>query len=740
MRHVSKNGISVPSVLRSDRTREAQSQIEQVLRLDDALRKTRRVPIDQAIFLDQEVQGKLRRLFAKKCAYCETFLTADDNVDHFRPISNAAGANSDSVHHYSWLAYEWQNILPVCSACVSSKQNLFPIEGDRAPLLSTIDEVRRIERAGLLDPTIDKPERHLLFDFSGACFGTTARGVATVDAVGLNRSSLAARRAEQFRHLKSYMAGLGDSIEALPSINRFVASYSEFSGAASILVYAYTQLVARRVGERPPTFVGIKNTLSRYARTVDREILVSALKMIDEDIHERRQRNASKNEISEIAEYRLAASPGEYRSYSLAIPTSIRRIEIRNFKAIEHLVVELPRRRPHTKDDAACLMLLGENAAGKSSILEAIALAVIGPREANRLSLAPSDYLRRRDGRRWQLVEAQPSHISVSFYENEVPAEIRIDEVDPSTFEGEAGPLFSISAYGAHRFFGQKKPVNSRIAAVRGLFKPQTVLPDPGHWLRTLSENDFAAVARALREILVLKFNDDIVRDEKLGICVRAHGQLTPLDRLSEGYRSIFATTIDAMRILLQHTHQLETAGGIVLIDEIETHLHPRWKLRIMGALRKALPRVQFIVTTHDPLCVRGMEAGEVQVVLRDEEQRIALLSDLPDPRALTAEQLLTSDYFGLNSTADLEAELSVARYVDRLIERSAGSTEAGQSLLDSIFIGDRPEQQLAVEALKKYLESRRGGGPEARTQARHDALDAFFAALEAAEPNDSRR
>src|SRR3546814_20575292 len=61
----------------------------------------------------------------------------------------------------------------------------------------------------------------------------------------------------------------------------------------------------------------------------------------------------------------------------------------------------------------------------------------------------------------------------------------------------------------------------------------------------------------------------------------------------------------------------LANARALVLVDEIEAHLHPRWKLRIMKGLREALPNVTFIVTTHDPLCLRGLGANEVMVLRR---------------------------------------------------------------------------------------------------------------------------
>ena len=51
----------------------------------------------------------------------------------------------------------------------------------------------------------------------------------------------------------------------------------------------------------------------------------------------------------------------------------------------------------------------------------------------------------------------------------------------------------------------------------------------------------------------------------------------------------------------------------MVLLDEIEVHLHPRWQIGIVEALRHAFPRVRFIASTHSPLCLHGLEREEIR-------------------------------------------------------------------------------------------------------------------------------
>lgn len=75
--------------------------------------------------------------------------------------------------------------------------------------------------------------------------------------------------------------------------------------------------------------------------------------------------------------------------------------------------------------------------------------------------------------------------------------------------------------------------------------------------------------------------------------------------------------------------------------------------MRVVESLRRAFRRVQFVVSTHDPLCLRGLENGEAVVLRRTSHGRIYSVPDLPPIKGLRVDQLLTSEYFGLHSTMD---------------------------------------------------------------------------------------
>lgn len=90
------------------------------------------------------------------------------------------------------------------------------------------------------------------------------------------------------------------------------------------------------------------------------------------------------------------------------------------------------------------------------------------------------------------------------------------------------------------------------------------------------------------------------------------------LEQLSEGYRNMVALTIDLVRraYLLnpQSSHPLNVSG-IVLIDEIELHLHPRWQQKVLGDIRALFPELQLVVTTHSPQVLTTISEQSIRVV-----------------------------------------------------------------------------------------------------------------------------
>lgn len=92
--------------------------------------------------------------------------------------------------------------------------------------------------------------------------------------------------------------------------------------------------------------------------------------------------------------------------------------------------------------------------------------------------------------------------------------------------------------------------------------------------------------------------------------------QSIAVDLLSDGFKSIFQIIIAVMRMLFENSNEdklFYLNSGIVLIDEIDCHIHPRWQKSIMPSMTELFPNCQFIVTTHSPYIIESVQDYEIK-------------------------------------------------------------------------------------------------------------------------------
>jgi len=98
-----------------------------------------------------------------------------------------------------------------------------------------------------------------------------------------------------------------------------------------------------------------------------------------------------------------------------------------------------------------------------------------------------------------------------------------------------------------------------------------------------------------------------------------------PFEHLSDGQRTLLGLFCDiARRVAILNPHfegeANEKTNGVVLIDELDLHLHPRWQMNIIDNLQKTFPNIQFICTTHSPILLRSIEKEKI-IILEDGKQ-----------------------------------------------------------------------------------------------------------------------
>ena len=734
MRFFSRNQQGEPKIFQSpDFGRERSRILELIQSTDDKMRAQRRVPYNRRLLELTEVTSAVEAIFGNCCAYCERPFPPGEHlrIDQHRPRSNAASSEVEDGHlYYAWLSYEWENILPVCTRCSRHKGDRFPVEKDkRGAIGASIQELRAIELPALIDPCHDDIAEHLEFTPNAHANPRSNRGGAFIEILGLNSFDQIEDRSQSFKAVAKHITQHTELYTTVPTgapdgwsshVLQFRNGMLGYAGAFSLALLKHCD----------ENFWNDKRYLSSIPTSSEytgnpillRRILDSVIQM-PMDLREELFRPFMEFEMdraivaSSSAKAKKRSRKHKSRNIRLSdLPAArfpVQNVKIRNFKALREVEFTLPE-RVENPDLAPCMLILGENATGKSSVLEAIALAVLGTSEIGKLNaileqeeVSPNEFVHRPDVDNWDKLSKDPLSVRLAFFAQETEAVLQ-GKPGKEQFGGDERPSKIALAYGPRRFFTKRKSRRYRAPAYRmkSLFDPMEVIANPIEWLLSLSdERRFNAAVRALRVVLMLEPEAKILREDGRILIDTPQGQ-TPLSKLSVGYKSIVALAVDIIREMFYHYPNLEEAHAMVIIDEIETHLHPRWKMRIVSLLREAFPKIQFIMTTHDPLCLRGMYQGEVFVLQRrSADARIESLEELPNVQGMRADQILTSEFFGLGST-DPETDAKLIRYhhltriPTRTDEQDAERARLGREIEEQMVVGSTMEEQVEARAV----------------------------------------
>lgn len=157
-----------------------------------------------------------------------------------------------------------------------------------------------------------------------------------------------------------------------------------------------------------------------------------------------------------------------------------------------------------------------------------------------------------------------------------------------------------------------------------------------------------------------------LLESHRFTVDVSGRSLKLPATSLSDGYQSMLAWIADLLGHAFLESEQdapsVQTLRGIVLLDEIDLHLHPKWQRRLVPVLKQVFPHLQFIVTTHSPLVLAGFEQEEI-IRLKLEQGRVIQDEAPVEPGLLTASQLLTG-FFDVPNAARPELLKKKRRYL----------------------------------------------------------------------------
>lgn len=383
----------------------------------------------------------------------------------------------------------------------------------------------------------------------------------------------------------------------------------------------------------------------------------------------------------------------------------IKKITLKNIRGFESLEFDLER---DSGKYAGWTVFTGDNGAGKSTLLKAIAVALTGKDTAR--SLQPSFH-------RWIRENAFPQEATIELMvvpekgvddfssggrisDKNFPATITLKNLGketnvdiPEAVKGKKTPaqrgLWSNDTHGwfscgygpFRRVFGASPeatrlmvgPTTERFVT---MFQEAASLYEVDQWLRNLSHKKLEGkideseqldlLLEILRDDLMPnQITVDRVDSDGLWLTDRNGLQLA-WSEMSDGYRAALALLADILRHLISAygvaglTEKGEdgeiriTRSGVVLIDEIDAHLHPEWQREIGFWLKRHFPKIQFLVTTHSPIICQAADQNGLFVLPEPGSEAM--------PRALTQDEynqvivsrpdtILLSPAFGLQNT-----------------------------------------------------------------------------------------
>ncbi|NEA44499.1 AAA family ATPase [Streptomyces sp. SID11385] len=388
-------------------------------------------------------------------------------------------------------------------------------------------------------------------------------------------------------------------------------------------------------------------------------------------------------------------------------------------------------------------VLAGRNGAGKSTLLQAVALVLGGPGVARALVPSIAGWVSGGASTGEVTVEAGPkpkekSSLRVLLWRNpdrtnpQDAEALHWQGATETSWPGHSNAWF-YAGYGPFRRLSGGSSEAQRLMTAQGpgnrlatLFHEDASLAEGVSWLidlrlRSYEEDPERGESRRLLDQVLTLLGDGLLPDRYQiqrvtadGLWVREAGDDGPgfpLREMSDGYRTVAALVLDLVRQLHATHGPLRTEAtpsggialthpGVVLIDEVDAHLHVTWQRRISGWLREHFPHIQFIVTSHSPyICQAADEGGLIRLPGPEEQAPPAVVDEDLYRRVVygSGDDAVLSELFGLETPYSTRAEERRRRLV--ALERKVYAETA--------TAGEIAEYQELSDLLTSSLESR---------------------------------
>ncbi len=336
----------------------------------------------------------------------------------------------------------------------------------------------------------------------------------------------------------------------------------------------------------------------------------------------------------------------------------IGQISIKNFKGFEEITIPF---NPQFN------LIIGDNGSGKSAILEALTIAMssffLGIKNTDSRHIRESDVRLQTffNSEEHQLPVVIKANGIVNGQEIEWSRELNslvsgtlsrgaktikqiAEKLDTDIRKGEMIDMPVLAYYSTGRLWrdlnerqskrDEKKIVASRLRAYKGCLQATSTFKIFLKWYKgkeqsAIQKREEDISLKLIKELIIknlpncksiyYEFDSDKINGLKVEL---TDGRTLPFEYLSDGTRNMIALLADiAYKCLILNPHlkenSIKMSSGIILIDELDLHLHPDWQKHIIKSLKESFPNIQFISTTHSPFIIQETEEGQL-IKLKD--------------------------------------------------------------------------------------------------------------------------
>jgi predicted ATP-binding protein involved in virulence len=346
----------------------------------------------------------------------------------------------------------------------------------------------------------------------------------------------------------------------------------------------------------------------------------------------------------------------------------LKSIEIKDFYSIKDLKLE-------NLSDKKEIYILGENGDGKSLFLQALTVGLKGVEE----------------GDVFNLVKSQKDY------------ELKIEDASGNTYDSKENVYKNLFAYGANR--NNNCQMKEDESGYLTIFNPSWDLKNPIEWLKYLDHSEKSGKTNIVSVEMEKKLLNELLdKDVEIDISpetviFKERGSIVTFEQLSAGYKGVITIIADLLVRLSENQPQetnINEFKGIVLIDEVELHLHPKWKYNFVKRLRDIFPKIQFIMTTHSPTVLLGASKEAVFYKIYKEDGEVKISNQMAN-EGYTNNSLISSPLFDLGTitSRDYDKTISSDDYIyDKIHQRIS------EKLKDNINIKEDEILRLIDEEL----------------------------------------